>query len=100
MSKRNLRITMDNISGIPMSVIAEREDIHTSRVGQIVKSTLKKYGCDRYTMTKQQIGAILARRPSYYQTPARTPQGFEYELRDEERHDQFLASHTWHDDDY
>lgn len=86
---RNKRILMDNLSGIPMAKIADREGLNTSRIGQICTATLRNHHVHR-SMGKQKIGAVLARTHYGYADP-NTPEGFWWEVERERQLDAFRS---------
>lgn len=96
MSRRNFRILMDNISGMSMAAIAEREGLNPSRIGQICQSVLRRFGLDR-SMSKQAIGARLARAQRAYQ-PLNTPEGFYYEVESERRNQLWAGRQQFYDE--
>lgn len=69
---REARFLLDHLCGMTMRQIADRENLHLSRVGQII--TKAKNAISWHPgMTKQQVGAKCCRRPSYRED---TPKGF------------------------
>ena len=88
-SPRGARLLLDNLCGMTMQKIADREGLHLSRVGQII--TKAKSAIDWHPgMTKQQVGAKCCRHLCFRDD---TPEGFHREgfHRELEREDREKA---------